>query len=287
MTKKLKVAIAAWEFPWLSFEEICKKARDYGLEYLDSGAPSRDEIPAFLRALEKYGLRIAATSGTAKTGSIKMNATTQADIPELQRNFIEAIEIAAEVGARYIVSYYGGNLGYDPKASMQRYKRNIQPVLEAAEKHGVTILIETEYNQVPTDVTRTADGTLDLIEFIGSEYFKVNFDPCNLMIAGEEGFPYAYNVLKSHIRHVHLKDATKYDPARHGREYRKVLQTDATGSSICVALGQGALNMEGLLKQLQADDYDGVVAIELHTLPELTERVFDESIQYLKAHGVL
>ena len=285
MSKKLKIAIVAQEFSWLSFDEVCQKARNYGLEYMDARAPSRELVAEYRRTLDKYGLRIAATYGT--TGSIKMNASTQADIPELQRNFIEAIEIAGELDVPYVVSYYGGNLAYDPKASMQRYKRNMQPVLEAAEKHDVTILIETEYNQIPTDVTRTADGTLDLVEFMNSRHFKVNFDPCKIFIAGEEGFPYAYEVLKPHIRHVHFKDATKYDPARHGRKYRKVLQMDARGDWICVALGQGGLNMEGLLKRLQADDYQSVAGIELHTLPELSEQVFDESIQYLKDHGAL
>ena len=287
MSKKLKVAITAWEFPWLSIDEICQKARDYGLEYIDCIAPTRDTLSDFKRALDKYGIRPAAIGGTARGGSIKMNASTQADIPELHGNFIEAIETAAEVGAPYVISYYGGNLAYDAKASMQRYKRNMQPVMETAEKHDVTIIIETEYNQVATDVTRTADGTLDLVEFMDSAYFQVNFDPCNLFIAGEEGFPYAYDVLKPYIRHVHLKDATKYDPARHGHKYRKDLQTDARGSWICVALGQGGLNMEGLLKRLQDDDYEGIMAIELHTLRELTEPVFDDSIQYLKDHGVL
>ena len=287
MSNKLKVAMEPWEFPWLSFGEACKKARDYGLGYVDCTLPSRDAMPDYKRALDKYGLRPASTGGLIKAGAIKMNASTQADIPELQRDFIEAVEVAAELGTPYVISYYGGNLAYDAKASMQRYKRNMQPVLEAAEKHNVTILIETEYNQIPTDVTRTADGTFDLVEFMNSEHFKVNFDPCNLFVAGEEGFPYAYDVLKPYIRHVHLKDATKYDPARHGRKYNKVLQTDARGDWICVALGQGGLNMEGLLRRLQDDDYQGVMSIELHTLPELTEQMFDESIQYLRMHGVL
>ena len=287
MSEKLKIAIAVWEFPWLSFEEVCRKARDYGLEYIDSGAPARELIPDFKRVLDKYGLRIGAIGGTPKSGSIKMNASTQADIPELQQNFIEAIELAAELEAPYVISYFGGNLAYDPKAAMQRYVRNMRPVMEAAEKHDITILIETEYNQIATDVTRTADGTLDLVEMMNSERFKVNFDPCNIFIAGEEGYPYAYEVLKPHIRHIHLKDATKYDPARHGAKFRKVRQTDARGDWICVALGQGGLNMEGLIKRLQADNYQGVAAIELHTLPELTDQVFDESIQYLKDHGAL
>lgn len=287
MSKKLKIAITAWEFPWLSFEEVCMKARDYGLEYIDSGAPEKEAIPDVKRALDKYSLRISAIGGTTQSGSIKMNASTQADIPELQHHFIEAIELAADLEASYVVSYFGGNLAYDPKAAMQRYVRNMRPVMEAAEKHGVTVLIETEYNQIATDVTRTADGTLDLVEMMNSERFKVNFDPCNIFIAGEEGYPYAYEVLKPHIRHVHLKDATKYDPPRHGAKFRKVRQTDARGDWICVALGQGGLNMEGLIKRLQADDYQGVAAIELHTLPELTDQVFDESIQYLKDHGAL
>ncbi len=287
MPKKLKIAIAAWEFPWLSFDEICKKAHDYGLKYLDCSVPSREAVPELRRSLDKYGLRAVTVGGTAKAGSIKMNASTQADIPELQRDFIEAIEIAAELKAAHVVSYYGGNWAYDTKASMQRYKRNMTPVIKAAEKHRVTILIETEYNQIPTDVTRTAEGTLDLVEFMGSECFQVNFDPCNLYIAGEEAFPYAYEVLKPYIRHIHLKDAAKYDPPRHGRQYRKVLQTDARGSWVCVALGQGGVNTEGLLQQLQADNYQAAMAIELHTLPELTEKVFDDSIQYLRDHGVL
>lgn len=287
MSKKLKVAITAWEFPWLSFEEICQKARDYGLEYIDTAAPLKEAIPETKRILDKHGLRISAIGGTARSGSIKMNASTQADIPELQQNFIEAIELAAGLGAKYMISYFGGNWAYDPKASMQRYTRNMHPVIEAAEKHNITILIETEYNQVATDVTRSADGTLDLVEMMNTDYFKVNFDPCNIFIAGEEGYPYAYEVLKPHIRHVHLKDATKYHPARHGEKFRKVRQTDARGDWICVALGQGGLNMEGLVRRLQADDYEGVMAIELHTLPELTEQVFDDSIQYLKDHGVL
>lgn len=56
MSKKLKIAIAAWEFSWLSFEEICKKAHDYGLEYLDCSVPSREAVPELKQALDKYGL---------------------------------------------------------------------------------------------------------------------------------------------------------------------------------------------------------------------------------------
>lgn len=282
MSHKLNIAIVAWEFPWLTFEEICKKARDYGLNYIDCGVPLPEDLDRYKAALEKYGLEAVGTSGSVKAGSIKMNASTQADIPELQHHFIEAIGMTAALNAPYLVSYFGGNLAYDAKASMQRYKRNMKPVMEAAENHNVTILIETEYNQVAADVTRTADGTYDLVEFMGSDHFQVNYDPCNLYIAGEEGFPYAYDVLKPFTRHIHLKDAMKYDAARHGRNYRKVLQTDARGSWICVALGQGGMNMSGLVKRLQEDQFDGVAAIELHTLPELTEQVFDESIQFLK-----
>ena len=50
---------------------------------------------------------------------------------------------------------------------------------------------------------------------------------------------------------------------------------------------KGVSTWRELLKRLQTDDYEGIMAIELHTLRELTERVFDDSIQYLKDHGVL
>jgi sugar phosphate isomerase/epimerase len=170
---------------------------------------------------------------------------------------------------------------------MQRYKRNLRPALEAAERAGVTLLIETEYNRIETDVTRTAEGCLELVEFIDSPYFKINFDPCNLHIAGEEAFPYAYELLKDYSPHMHLKDAVKFNPYSHGLKYRKVLQTDARGSWVCVALGSGSMNYEAFVKRLQADRFDGVAAIELHTLPELTESTFADSVAYLRSKGLV
>lgn len=44
-----------------------------------------------------------------------------------------------------------------------------------------------------------------IVEHMNSEYFKTNFDATNYYQAGYEGFPYAYEVLKEYIVHVHIK----------------------------------------------------------------------------------
>jgi sugar phosphate isomerase/epimerase len=249
---------------------------------VDIPSPARDDIPRWRRALEATGVRVAAIGSATK-----LNASTQADVPEIQATLLNDIAAAQALDCPYVITYFGGNLAYDGKAAMQRYKRNIRPVLEAAERAGVVVLIETEYNRIETDVTRTAEGCLELVEFIDSPYFKINFDPCNLHIAGEEAFPYAYELLRDLSPHMHLKDAVKFNPYTHGLKYRKVLQTDARGSWVCVALGTGAMNYEAFLKRLQEDRFQGVATIELHTLPELIEATFAQSVAYLRSKGLV
>lgn len=278
----MEIGIATWEFPHLSPEEVLAKARSYGLRYVDIPSPARDDIPRWRRALEATGVRVAAIGSATK-----LNASTQADVPEIQATLLNDIAAAQALDCPYVITYFGGNLAYDGKAAMQRYKRNIRPVLEAAERAGIVVLIETEYNRIETDVTRTAEGCLELVEFIDSPYFKINFDPCNLHIAGEEAFPYAYELLRDLSPHMHLKDAVKFNPYTHGLKYRKVLQTDARGSWVCVALGAGAMNYEAFLKRLQEDHFQGVATIELHTLPELIESTFAQSVAYLRSKGLI
>ena len=278
----MEIGIAAWEFPWLSPEEILAKARSYGLRWVDIISPRPDELPRWQRALDATGVRVAAVGSLSK-----LNASTQPDVAEIQALLLNDITAASALGCPYSITYFGGNLAYDGKAAMQRYKRNIRPVLEAAERAGVTLLIETEYNRIATDVTRTAEGCLELVEYVDSPFFKINFDPCNLHIAGEEAYPYAYELLKDYSPHMHLKDAVKFSPYTHGLKYRKVLQTDARGSWVCVALGSGAMNYEAFLQHLQRDQFQGVATIELHTLSELTEPTFADSVAYLRAKGLV
>lgn len=278
----MEIGIAAWEFPWLSPEEVLEKARSYGLRWVDIISPRPEELPRWQRAMDATGVRVAAVGSLSK-----MNATAQPDVAEIQQMLLNDIAAAKALGCPYSITYFGGNLAYDGKAAMQRYKRNIRPVLEGAERAGVTILIETEYNRITTDVTRTAEGCLELVEYVDSPFFKVNFDPCNLHIAGEEAFPYAYELLRDHSPHMHLKDAVKFNPYSHGFKYRKVLQTDARGSWVCVALGSGAMNYEAFLRRLQQDNFQGVATIELHTLPELQEATFADSVAYLQSKGLV
>lgn len=278
----MEIGIATWEFPHLSPEEVLAKARSYGLRYVDIPSPARDDLPRWQRALEATGVKVAAIGSATK-----LNASTQADVPEIQATLLNDIAAAQALDSPYVITYFGGNLAYDGKAAMQRYKRNARPVLEAAERAGVVLLIETEYNRIETDVTRTAEGCLELVEFIDSPHFRINFDPCNLHIAGEEAFPYAYELLKDLSPHMHLKDAVKFNPYTHGLKYRKVLQTDARGSWVCVALGTGAMNYEAFLKRLQEDHFQGVATIELHTLPELVESTFAQSVAYLRSKGLI
>ena len=80
-------------------------------------------------------------------------------------------------------------------------------VAYAASKH-VTLVLENEAH----DSSGTAEGVKNILEQVHSPYFGTTYDPCNYYQANEEPYPGAYEILKEHIRYVHLKGGCRYDP---------------------------------------------------------------------------
>jgi len=88
---------------------------------------------------------------------------------------------------------------------------------------------------------------------------KAVWDPGNEVFAdgGERPYPEAYERVKRHMVHCHLKDAVR-DPE--------------TGKAHCTRVGEGSVDYPGQLRALLASDYQGSVSLETHWRPkQLTE----------------
>ena len=72
-------------------------------------------------------------------------------------------------------------------------------------------MVENHFSPEQNEATADAKTCLEFLESINSNNFKLNFDPANFYVAGEEAYPYAYEKLKEHIRTIHLKDVIKFD----------------------------------------------------------------------------
>jgi sugar phosphate isomerase/epimerase len=85
--------------------------------------------------------------------------------------------------------------------------RRLGALVAEARAAGLTLLHENEraiYGDTP-------ERCLDLIESVGSSSLRVAFDPANFVSCGVRPFDRAYPLLRDHIVHWHIKDATAAD----------------------------------------------------------------------------
>jgi len=150
----------------------------------------------------------------------------------------------------------------------------------------VTLCLENEFDvlgddPLASDITRRPQRIRELVERVDSPHFRLTFDACNFYFAGVEPYPYAYELLKDHIVYVHLKDGARYDPRLYSNQMLRF--TDHSGEYVCLPVGQGGINIQGLLTRLLADGYTGFVTLEPHVESTRMEETIQQTLAYLRA----
>jgi sugar phosphate isomerase/epimerase len=290
------IGINSVEWRGSTLEQVLQNLQRHGVPLVELVARKnvpKEKIEDARALLAKYNIRPNAVSAFTK-----LNEVVHERVAETQELINESLEIAAALGAPFTQTYFGANAFLDDDEAIARYAEFIKPCVRKAEQTGVTLLIDNLFDAVPaeipatfrqryrsTDVTRTAKGTLQLLETVNSPWYQYNYDPGNFACGGEEGYPYGYDILKDFIRSIHLKDVVKYDRHLHGDPDDLYLQRDFTGDYMCVAIGAGAVNYDALLKRLRADGYQGNLILEPHTGDRRLEAAIKDSLEYLAGHG--
>jgi sugar phosphate isomerase/epimerase len=200
---------------------------------------------------------------------------------------LRGIETAGRLGAPRVNTYFGHYIYNNPRRAIETYAKNLAPVIEVAAKKGIVICLENEFDsrgQDPedSDITRSADLILQLLELIDSPLFKLTFDPANCYVAGEEAYPYFYNVLKKYIDYIHLKDVRKYVAPR-DRAWR--IWSDHDRNYIFTPLGEGVMNYLSFFKALQVDGYQGLFTFEPHIeKEELLLEAYKNNLAYIEKY---
>jgi sugar phosphate isomerase/epimerase len=199
----------------------------------------------------------------------------------------ECIELAGALGVPFVQFYPGTILGPDTYGAIQLLASRLAPRLATAASAGVTLIFENLFDIKDNDpqgrdLARGADSTRTLLDLIGSSQLKLNFDPCNFYIAGVEPWPYAYEILKEHIRYVHLKDTRRYSEWLHGPRAQNRVYRDHEREYLFTPLGTGALNYDGIIGTLRRDGYGGPLVLEALTVSQRQEESFDQSLAYVR-----
>lgn len=202
---------------------------------------------------------------------------------DMERIFMRNIEWTRQLGADKLVWYTGENESLHGEPAVVELLVRLKPLLRHAEKHGIHLLLETEFSVNALDVGAHVELLKKMMSEADTPFLGINYDPANLYIAGEEAFPYAYDELKPWIQHVHLKDVALFNPLIHNEALLPAYGMngkDRTG--LCCPLGEGAVNSSGVLKRLFDDSCKGWLCLETHVEPALNDHTTLKGIEFVR-----
>ncbi len=270
-----------WHPTYEKLGERCQRVKISALEL--AYYPDNSDFNNAPEILDKYGVKIVSINATSK---LRINVLT--DPEPAQKQLIECINMAHNLGAKYVVMYPGTRAHWNFVDQVNNFRRRLDPVLKVASEKGVTILLENHFDlrgEDPQhlDVVRDPDRTATFLTIMDSPNLRLNFDAGNVYIAGIEPWPYAYNILKEFIVYAHFKDIARFSEELHGAvEDNECLSDASTGLFLPVAVGDGGINYTGLLRDIATNANIEIGAFEDHTTAIRAENYYDRGVRYLR-----
>lgn len=135
-------------------------------------------------------------------------------LAEIQSRYYGNIRVASLLGASVVGTETGApNAQYKTdanthsKEALETFIRGLAPVVECAEKYGVSMAIEPVWKHI----VYNAERAKTVIDAIGSRNLRIIFDPVNLLYPGnidekDRIFAETMELLGDRIAVVHLKD---------------------------------------------------------------------------------
>jgi sugar phosphate isomerase/epimerase len=189
--------------------------------------------------------------------------------PEAMADLKKMFPVCHTLGAN-VMRVVGSSLDYrnDPHEPQLRALTGIfKEAALMAEAEGVKLAMENHFDF-------TTDEFMDLVDRVDSPYFGVCFDTGNSLRIGDDPVESA-RLLGTHIFATHTKDVKPVYGVSPKEWY----------FFACVPVGQGVINMPGLVDALLATGYQGLFAIELdYAHPEVTDEdiAVEQSVRYLQ-----
>ncbi|ADD04363.1 YfiH family protein [Natrialba magadii ATCC 43099] len=177
---------------------------------------------------------------------------------------LAALETAADLGIPHISIEPGGPIPEEKSRewAMDTFIDGLEEVATRAEDVGVDVLVEPE----PDLLIETSEEFFDLLERVDSDRIKCNFDAGHFYCVGEDPAALVAD-LHEYTPHYHLEDI----PDDRTHEHTQ--------------LGDGAMDIDGFLSELDERGYDGFVTVELYPYEETAVETARDAMAYLEEHG--
>ncbi|MBM3655619.1 MAG: TIM barrel protein [Actinobacteria bacterium] len=246
-------------YEWI---KLADELRVDGLEFYNNFADVKDSRnwPKIKKAVEDAGMVIPM-----------MCASPDFTIPDpkLRQNEVEkeiyAIEMSAALGAKYCRVLSGQRRkDISREEGMNYVVESINACIPSAEKLGITLIIENHYKDdfwTEPEFAQMMDVFVDLVNRIESKSFGVNYDPSNVIAAGEEPLELLERV-KHRVVTMHASD--RYLANGTVEDLRKVEGGSAGYVSFFKhgVIGKGLNDYDAIFSILKGVGFDGWISIE-------------------------
>lgn len=199
-----------------------------GRDYKDSLLWQADGAERLKGLANEAGMEIASLSPG-------VFASVNPALPEAEKRaqgqaiMSHVIETCPQVGTRDIlVPMFPRDVPEWPQATWDRLVEGFKPLAQIAEKHQVTLNLETSFD---------ADQLQTIIERVGSEAIKVYYDTANQTNRGFD-VPKELRQLGDQVGMIHAKDTDR------------------------AMLGDGKVDFEGVDAAMREINYDGYIVLE-------------------------
>lgn len=172
-----------------------------------------------------------------------------------------SLELADRLEVRNLITFGVERSPLDTESDFARVVDLIGAAADVVAARGFALLLEN----LPGTWADTGENCLRLLEGVGRANFGYVWDTGNLYEAEERHFRTSYELLRPHIRDVHLKDGSIVD-----------------GRMVWQRFGTGETDIAGQIETLRRDGYTGSLTVEAKCEPHEDDD-FIESVRYLNA----
>jgi len=277
---KPKIVFSGFEHIYQNnIEKLIEVSNLYGIDNYELWFPHNakfEALPQIESKLKNEGKKVVCVTTWSHLYS--------ENVKNEQELVSRSLHVAKRLDAERVNTYFGCHTFRNSRRAIDVYAKNIARILKIAEKLDIKICLENEFDghgEDPffSDITRSADLIFDLLKKIDSPCFKLTFDPANSYVAGEEPYPYFYNLLKRYIDYIHLKDVRKY---YYSLDQNQMFYSDHDRNYVFAPLGEGAINYLSIFKSLTKDNYQGYFALEPHINNEdFLMNAYDVSLKFI------
>ena len=168
-----------WCYQAIPFEDLCKAAKEIGMQSLELTGPAEWEI------LKKYDLTSAMGWGDYPKGMGLPNFFNKVqNHDQLVAFYEDLIPKAANAGVKNVICFSGNRDGLSDEQGLINCKKGLQRIMKTAEKHNVTVsmeLLNSKVNHKDYQCDHTEWGSV-LCEMVGSDKFKLLYDIYHMQI---------------------------------------------------------------------------------------------------------